>query len=131
MDEVVLAARERLGSFGYVFKDGDEALLSLAVKRVESGIQNDLGRADIPEGLIPAAADMAAGEFLRAKRTFSPADVVVPEGLLMVDQISIGDTRTSFAVNAEDSPDARLERLISYLLDRGKGEMSCYRKIRW
>lgn len=131
MDKVLLAARERLSSFGYVFKDGDEALLSLAVKRAESGVKNDIGRPDIPEGLFPVTADMAAGEFLIAKRTFSPEDIAMLAGSPAVKQISIGDVKTSFAVNAEDSPEARLDRLISYLLDHGKGELSCYRKIRW
>ncbi len=131
MDKLLLAARERLNSFGYVFKDGDEALMSLAVKRAESGALNDLGRPDIPEGLIPVVADMAAGEFLRAKRTFSPADIAVLAGSPMVKQISLGDAQTSFAVNAEDSPEVRLDRFISYLLEHGKGELSCYRKIRW
>ncbi len=131
MDKLLLAARERLNFFGYVFKDGDEALLSLAVKRAESGVLNDLGRSDIPEGAIPATADMAAGEFLRAKRTFSPADIAVLAGSPAVKQISLGDTQTSFAVNAEDSPEVRFDRFISYLLEHGKGELSCYRKIRW
>ncbi len=131
MDKILFAAKERLGSFGYVFKDGDEALMSLAVERVESAIRNKCGRTDIPEGLLSVAADMAAGEFLGTKRTFAPEDIAMLAGSPAVRQITIGDAGTSFAVRDKDSPEAKLDRLISYLLNRGKGEMSCYRKIRW
>lgn len=131
MNRLLLAAKERLSSFGYELKDGDEALLSLAIERVESNIRNSCARTDIPEGLVSVAADMAVGEFLGAKRTFAPADIAMLAGSPVVRQITIGDTGTSFAVRGKDSPEAKLDRLISYLLNRGKGELSCYRKIRW
>lgn len=131
MDKLLLAAKARLNSFSYELKDGDEALLSLATQRVESSIQNNLAREDIPEGLVGIAADMAVGEFLGAKRTFAPEDIQMLAASPVVRQITIGDTGTSFAVRGKDSPEAKLDRLISYLLNHGKGELSCYRKIRW
>lgn len=131
MDKLLLAAKARLNSFSYELKDGDEALLSLAIQRVGSSIKNDLAREDIPEGLVGIAADMAVGEFLGAKRTFTPEDIQMLAQSPVVRQITIGDTGTSFAVRGNDSPEAKLDRLISYLLTHGKGELSCYRKIRW
>lgn len=130
MDKLLLAAKARLGSFGYELKDGDEALLSLAIERVENSVKNNLAR-DIPEELIGAASDMAVGEFLSVKNTFAPKDIAPLASSAAVSQIVLGDAKTSFAVRSEDTPEAKLERLISYLLNHGKGELSCYRKIRW
>lgn len=131
MDELLLAAKERLGAFGCELKDGDEALLSLVIERVESYIKNSCAREDIPEGLANAAADMAAGEFLAAKRTFAASDIAALAESPAVSRITIGDAGTSFAVREEDSPESKLDGLISYLINRGKEELSCYRKIRW
>lgn len=131
MDKLLLAAKARLGSFGYELKDGDEALLSLAAERAESSLLNNLARNDIPDELIGAASDMAVGEFLTVKRTFAPEDIAPLTNSAAVSQIVLGDAKTSFAVRSEDTPEAKLERLISYLLNHGKGELSCYRKIRW
>ena len=110
--------RQRLKSFGYKFKDGDEAILEFCIQKIEWSIKNDCNIAVIPEGLIFIAIDMAAGEFFKAKKTFAPGDITNLDLDMAVKQIQTGDT------NVVDS-------FINYLLTYGRGEFSCYRKIRW
>ncbi|MGN1481458.1 hypothetical protein [Porcipelethomonas sp.] len=70
--------KERLKSFGYEFKDGDEMILAFSVQKAENTIKNDCNVSSVPDGLLNIAVDMAVGEFLTSKKTFSPGDI---EGL--------------------------------------------------
>ena len=63
--------KARLQSFGYEIKDGDETILNFCIQKVESSIKNDCNVSSIPDGLVCIAVDMAVGEFLTAKKTFS------------------------------------------------------------
>ena len=67
--------KARLQSFGYEIKDGDETILNFCIQKVESSIKNDCNVSSIPDGLVCIAADMAVGEFLTAKKTFSPDSI--------------------------------------------------------
>ena len=126
------AVKQRLAAFGYEIKDGDEMLLSFSVQKAESTIKNDCNVADVPEGLFSIAVDMAVGEFLLAKKTFAPVDI---EGLDLdtaVKQIQQGDTNTVFAVGeGSQTAEQRLDSLIDRLLNGGREQFSCDRRIRW
>ena len=67
--------KERLQSFGYELQDGDETILAFCIGKVEATIKNDCNVSEIPEGLVYIAIDMACGEFLTAKKTFSPDSI--------------------------------------------------------
>ena len=124
--------KKRLESFGYVLKDGDKAILSFSIEKVTNTIKNDCNVSSVPDGLVNIAVDMAVGEFLTAKKTFSPDEI---EGLDLdyaVKQIQEGDTSTVFATGeASLTPEQRLSSLLNYLLVHGRDEFSCYRKLRW
>ena len=66
---------KRLEGFGYKLKAGDKAVLKFAVEKVTNTIKNECNVLTVPDGLINIAVDMAAGEFLGAKKAFSPADI--------------------------------------------------------
>ena len=123
---------ERLRAFGYMLRPGDEALLAFSVQKTENTVKNDCNVAEIPEGLINVAVDMAAGEFLTAKKTFAPDDL---EGLDLeyaVKQIQTGDTNTVFATGEGSlTAEQRLDAFLNYLLTNGREQFSCYRRIRW
>lgn len=124
--------KERLKSFGCVLNAGDEALITFSVQKVENTIKNDCNVLSVPEGLINVAVDMAAGEFLMAKKTFSPDDIAGLNLDFAVKQIQAGDTNTVFATGeASMTPEQRLNNLITYLLTHGRDEFSNYRKLRW
>lgn len=124
--------KERLQSFGYTLKDGDEVILNFSIQKVENTIKNDCNVSSIPDGLVNIAVDMAIGEFLTAKKTFSPNDIAGLDLDFAVKQIQTGDTNTVFATGESSlTPEQRLNAFVSYLLTYGRNEFSCYRKIRW
>lgn len=124
--------KKRLESFGYILKDEDKAILSFSIEKVTNTIKNDCNVSSVPDGLVNIAVDMAVGEFLTAKKTFSPDGI---EGLDLdyaVKQIQEGDTNIVFATGeASLTPEQRLSNLLNYLLTHGRDEFSCYRKLRW
>lgn len=124
--------KERLQSFGYTLKDGDEVILNFSIQKVENTTKNDCNVSSIPDGLVNIAVDMAIGEFLTAKKTFSPNDIAGLDLDFAVKQIQTGDTNTVFATGESSlTPEQRLNAFVSYLLTYGRDEFSCYRKIRW
>ena len=124
--------KERLESLGYAFRDGDEVILTFSIQKVENTIKNDCNVATVPEGLKYIAADMAIGEFLTAKKTFSPDDIAGLDLDFAVKQIQEGDTNTVFATGVGSlTPEQRLNSFLNYLLTHGRDEFSCYRRIRW
>ena len=124
--------KERLISFGYVLKEGDEAILAFSLQKVENTIKNDCSVSSIPDGLVNIAIDMAIGEFLTAKKTFSPDDIAGLNLDYTVKQIQEGDTNTVFATGEGNlTPEQRLNHLLNYLLTHGRDEFSCYRRLRW
>lgn len=124
--------KERLESFGYVLKDGDEIILNFSIQKVENTIKNDCNTASIPDGLVNIAVDMAVGEFLTAKKTFSPNDIAGLDLDYAVKQIQTGDTNTVFAIGEGTlTAEQRLNNFLNYLLTYGRDEFSCYRRLRW
>lgn len=125
-------AKERLESFGYVLKDGDEVILTFSIQKVENTIKNDCNVPSIPDGLMHITVDMAVGEFLSVKKTFSPDDIAGLDLDFAVKQIQAGDTNTVFATGeASLTPEQRLNNFLNYLMTHGLDEFACYRKLRW
>ncbi len=124
--------KKRLIAFGYKLKDGDEALIQFALQKVEWTIKNDCNVEEVPEGLVCITIDMAVGEFFMSKKVFSPNDI---EGLDLdyaVRQIQEGDTSVVFATGeANMTPEQRLNAFIDYLINYGREQFSCYRRLRW
>lgn len=124
--------KDRLRSFGYEFQSEDKAALAFCIGKVESTIKNDCNVSEIPEGLVHIAVDMAAGEFLTAKKTFAPDSLAGLDLGLAVKQIQEGDTTTVFSTGESTQTDEqRLTAFLNYLLTYGRDQFSCYRKIRW
>lgn len=124
--------KERLKMLGYKIKKEDEMLLTFSIHKAEDTIINDCNVSQIPEGLTSVAVDMAVGEFLKAKKTFSPNDIGGLDLDYAVKQIQTGDTSVTFASGESSlTPEQRLDSLINYLLTYGKKQFACFRKLRW
>ena len=122
----------RLASFGYELLDSDETLLSFSVQKAENTVKNQCSLSEIPEGLFNIAVDMAVGEFLLAKKTFAPDDIAGLDLNAAVERIQQGDSDTVFAVGKGSlTAEQRLDALIKHLLQSGREQFSCYRRIRW
>ena len=126
------AVLQRLVSFGYELKESDAWVLGFTMQKVENHILNSCNIASIPDGLFHIAVDMVVGEFLLAKKTFSPDDLTGFNLDYAVKQIQMGDTSTTFATgDASMTPEQRLTTFIDYLLSYGKAELVTFRRIRW
>lgn len=124
--------KDRLKSFGYELMEGDEFALTFSIQKVENTIKNDCNTPSIPDGLMNIVVDMAAGEFLTAKKTFSPDSISSLDLDMAVKQIKTGDTDTVFAIGEGSLTDEqRLSAFLNYLMTYGRSEFSCYRKLRW
>ena len=124
--------KERLKSFGYELQERDEFALAFSIQKVENVIKNDCGTLSVPDGLVNIAVDMAVGEFLTARKTVSPDNIARLDLDMAVKQIQTGDTNTVFAIGEGSlTAEQRLNAFLNYLLTYGRGEFSCYRKIRW
>ena len=125
-------AKERLIALGYDFKNSDKSLLSFAVQKAENTVKNECSLSEVPEGLLNVAVDMAAGEFLLSKKTFAPEDISELDLDAAVKSLQVGDTSTSFAIGeGSQTAEQRLDCLIDRLLNAGREQFSCYRRIRW
>lgn len=124
--------KERLRSFGYELQDGDETVLRFLIQKTENTIKNDCNVSSVPDGLVNIAVDMTIGEFLMAKKTFSPDSIAGLDLDYAVKQIQTGDTNTVFATGEGSlTAEQRLNNFLNYLLNYGKEEFHCFRRIRW
>lgn len=124
--------KARLQSFGYEIKDGDETILNFCIQKVESSIKNDCNVSSIPDGLVCIAVDMAVGEFLTAKKTFSPDSIAGLDLDYAVKQIQTGDTNTVFATGeGSQTAEQRLDAVVNWMLNHGKGQFAKYRRVCW
>jgi hypothetical protein len=132
---MLIDVTQRLASFGYVVTEADSWVLDFIIQKITNSIKADCGVYDsttssivIPDGLHEIAVDMVVGEFLLWKKTNN--QLTGFDLSAAVKQIQEGDTSVVFAVG-EDSPDKKLNGLISYLLEHGKGELASYRCFKW
>lgn len=122
---------KRLESLGYTIQDGDGWMIGFSTQKVENHINNSCNTTSIPDGLKCTAVDMICGEFLFAlKQTGKLNEAFDLEAA--VKQVQTGDTNVTFAVGeGSQTPEQRLNALLSYLMTNGEGDFVCYRKIRW
>lgn len=124
--------KARLLSFGYECQTADEFLLGFLMTKVANTIKNDCNVSEIPSGLYNIAVDMAVGEFLAAKKTFTPDDLTGLNLDYAVKQIDEGDMKTTFAVGeGTQTAEQRLDAFIVHLLTYGRDQFSCFRRLRW
>lgn len=125
------AVKERLGSFGYEAGEEDAISLAFCVEKVRGSIKNKTHMPGVPEGLEHVAVDMAAGEFLLAKKTFAPDSLAGLDLGAAVKQIQEGDTNTVFATGEGSlTAEQRLDVFIRGLLAR-ENEILHYRRLKW
>jgi len=122
--------KKRLESFGYIVTDADAWVLDFIIKKVENHIKNQCNTSTVPEELHEIAIDMVVGEFLLNKKSRGQLEGFDLEAA--VKQIHEGDTSVTFAIgDGSKTPEERLDELILYLMNYGKGKFASYRCIKW
>lgn len=128
-ESFIEAVLKRLDSFGYEIKESDAWMMGFAMQKVENTIKNECNISEIPDGLFHTAADMSCGEFLFAKKQTGQLEIGDLDLTGAISSIKEGDTQVNF--NGDESDSDKVDSLLNYLLNSGKGELVCYRKIRW
>lgn len=117
----------RLASFGYTVTTDDTWMLNFIILKVQEYIKSDCNINTIPEGLNNIAVDMAVGEVLMNKKSIGQLPGF--DLSAAIKQIQEGDTSISF--DTSHSPEQKLDSLINYLMNYGKGALTAYRCIKW
>jgi hypothetical protein len=121
---------KRLESFGYEVTEVDNWMIEFLIQKIENSIKADCNINTIPEGLYEIAVDMVVGEFLLNKKSRGELEGFDLEAA--VKQIHEGDTSVTFAIgDGSKTPEERLDELILYLMNYGKGKFAAYRCIKW
>ena len=117
----------RLEDLTYVMGESDAFALAFTIQTVENTIRNSCNTASIPDGLIFIAVDMACGQFLmQKKQTNSLGESFNIDNA--IKSIKLGDVNVSLGDTSDES---KLDWLFGYLMNHGKDEFVCYRRIRW
>lgn len=119
---------ERLKSFGYEVTEDDGWMIEFLIQKIENSIKADCNINTIPEELHEIAVDMTVGEFLLNKKSRGQLEGFDLE--TAVKQIHEGDTSVTFS-DGSKTPEERLDELILYLMNYGKGKFAAYRCIKW
>lgn len=123
---------ERLEGLGYRLAEGDHKLITRAAQKVERRLKNLCGTEFFPEELLYEAIDIAAGEFLKAKKTFSPKDLEGFDLTAAIKRVQVGDTNATFSSGEGClTEEQRLDAFIDFLLNSGKEQIACFRKVKW
>ena len=120
---------KRLVSFGYFLKEDDSWELAFVMVKVENQIKNSCSTTSIPEGLSHVAADMVCGEFLMNRKNSGRLELSDLDLSGAITSISEGDVSVSFDVDSTD--EVKFNQFVNYLMNNGKGDFVCYRKLRW
>lgn len=121
-----------LKSFGFETDGGDEALLDRAVAQAEGYIRHELNIEYLTLNLAEPMLNIAAGEFLREKKTAAPEKLKSIDLTPAVKRIEVGDTNTEFAVGGGSlTPEQRFDLFTEYLIKSGKRQLFGYRRIKW
>lgn len=121
---------KRLESFGYEITEADNWMIEFLIQKIENSIKADCNINTIPKELHEIAVDMVVGEFLLNKKSRGQLEGFDLEAA--VKQIHEGDTSVTFAIgDGSKTPEERLDELILYLMNYGKGKFAAYRCIKW
>lgn len=120
---------KRLDSFGCTPTENDVFVIGFSVEKVEQTIKNECNVSEIPEGLICIAVDMVCGEILSTKHRTGQLELSSLDLDGALASVNVGGASVSFDNNTSD--ESKLNALILALKNVGRGELVCYRKIRW
>ena len=118
-----------LAFYGYAVTQEDEWALEFIISGAEQCVKDQINRPEIPVGLRSMAVDMAAGEFLRRKKTTGSLEGFDLEAAF-VSSVKEGDTTVSYDGGAM-TDEQRLDALIAQLTSVSRSQLARYRRLAW
>ncbi|BDH60138.1 hypothetical protein MTP04_02680 [Lysinibacillus sp. PLM2] len=126
--------KQRLSSLGIIVSSepssSDDLILSFTIEKIINHIKNQTNLSAIPKGLREIAIDMVVGEFLYLKKGMGQLDVSTLDFSLVAKQVQDGDTNTTFAIEASNTPEAKFDALVSFL-QHNEVDFVKYRVLTW
>ena len=128
-DAVFEMVFRRLETFGYEVAEADAFGIAFSVQKSELNIKNDCNVAEVPKELYTTLCDMACADFLAVK--YQTGKLVLTDINLdgAIASVSAGDTSISFDNGTSD--ESKFSALVSTLSASGRGNLECYRQIKW
>lgn len=128
-DSFIEAVLMRLESFGVTVTEDDSYMVAFSIRYAYNTIFNFCNIKTIPDGLYNIAVDMACGEYMDTLKGMCRLKLNSVDLNGAISQIKEGDTTISF--DASTSDEQKLNAFINHLLNGRKGDLVCYRKMRW
>lgn len=122
----VQSVADRLEDFGVILKDSDITTVELSIAGTEEYIKNYCNISVIPTELYNTAVDICCGTFLKTKSSIGALEFVSENGA--VSSITEGDVSVGFREGTGSGE--IFKELISGLINK-RGELECFRKLRW
>ncbi len=116
---------DRLLGFGIQVKDSDITIIELVCEGVEEHILNYCNISSIPPELYYTAVDMCCGTFLKTKASTGELEALAQGA---VSSLTEGDVSIGFR---EGTSTAEVFNDVINRLSNKKGELECFRKLRW
>lgn len=123
-------AIRRLRAMGCTVETSDDAWkLSFCIRKAEVEVLDYCHIDLVPSVLYPMLCDRSCGKYLYDRKQTGKLDMEGMDLAGILSSLSEGDVSVSFDAGASD--EKRLDALLGLMMESGKGQLSCYRRIRF
>ncbi len=102
--------------------------LAFVVRKAEVEILDYCHIDLIPSVLYPLLADRAVGKYLYDLKQTGKLEIESLDLSGVVSELKEGDVSISFSGSSDE---AKLDQLLQMLMETGKGQLACYRRVRF
>lgn len=122
--------KQRINSFGIELDPSDDMTLAFVIDKVTNHVKNQTNLNEVPPGLHEIAVDMAVGDFLFTKKSMGLLAMDSLNFELIEKRIQDGDTTVDYAIDANNTPEAKFEHLLMSL-KHNEADFLRYRVLLW
>ena len=123
-------AIRRLRMFGFGAWDPDMLWnLAFCIRRAETEVLDYCHINSVPSGLFQMLCDRSCGKFLYDLKQTGNLEIETLNLGGIMTSLSEGDIKVDFDKDASD--EERLNMLLQIMMDSGRRQLTCYRKVRF
>lgn len=126
--------KQRINSLGITVSSEpstpDDMMLKFSIEKITNHIKNQTNLSYIPLGLNEIAIDMVVGEFLYLKKGMGQLNLETIDFSPFAKQVQDGDTNVTFAIETNNTPEAKFDALVNYL-QHNETDFVKYRVLSW
>lgn len=121
---------KRLEVIGYAtWTSADLWNLAFCIRKAEVEVLDYCHIDLIPSVLYPLLCDRVCGKYLYDQKQSGKLDIEGLDLSGLLTSLTEGDVKVDF--DSEVSDESRLDALLSLMMESGKGQLQCYRRIRF